>query len=266
MAVLEQIRFNVWTVTSLDPSVAFELRGQFQPDGAEIEGSPVLSEGTSAGSAAPTVQWVAGGRQSVRVSSEFRSLHQADDIRDRLAVLDALDKRDTTLGRAPRVAFQWGELLIEGFAVVKRRHLGWWSISGLPKGVSFDLEIVGQPALELDAGPADVGETQHLALGASETFETLGRRYLGDPLRGELIRRINPRHAAGETPGARVRVFERTHPAMRGTVRPTSPGFLGVQSSGGAAAQVLEALAADRGTVTPGTTWDRLPEVRAGEV
>jgi hypothetical protein len=259
MGVLDILKFNVWTITSLDPGIFLSLEGQFQPTGgAEDSAAPILSEAVTAGSDRPAVQWVAGGRRTVRIRSSFVSGHQLDDIRPSVDTLTALAAKDATLGRAPRVSFTWGELEIEGFCKVQTRIEGWWALSGWPRRVDFDLEIVEAFELDLDgSGTTGSGETQHVTLGEGETFEVLGLRYLGDPLRGELIRRENPDQAAGERPGDRVKILERSHPRMRGPVRPTAPSLLDLDATGDLAT-VLGALAADRGTSTRGMTWRRL--------
>jgi len=266
-ASLVAVQFNQWTVVSLDRAVALELKGQYQPTGgAEDNAAPSLAETSTVGSERPTVQWVAGGRRVVKFRSSFVSLHELHDIRPLRDALEALGRRDASLGRAPRVVFTWGDIVVEGFAKVRKRIEGWWPITGWPTRVDFELDITEALELDLDgSGSSSSGETQYRTLADGEILETLGAAYLGDPLRGELIRRENPLIAAGETAGDRVKVLERTHPAMRGTVRPSSPPFLGLEDTG-TVAELLTDLASDRGTTTRGLTWSRLPEVLAGEV
>lgn len=270
MGLTDLVKFNAWTVTSLDAAISLDLEGQYQPDnGAEDSAPPSLSESSTVGSDRPAVQWVAGGKRVVKIRSSFVSYHQLDDMAPKLEALAKLDRKDPTLGRAPRLSFQWGDLAIEGFAQVRKRIVGWWPVSGWPTRVDFEIEIVEAFALDLDGtgGSSSSGETQFLTLAEGETFETLAARHLGSADRGDLIRRINPKIAAGEAAGDRVKVLERTHPAMLGTVRPTSPSFLGLEvGSSGDVSAILEDLAASRGTTTPGLAWARLPEVVSGEV
>jgi hypothetical protein len=269
MGALDLIRFNVWTLTSADPEVLVALEGQFQPeDGAEYGSAPNLSDSATAGSDRPTVQWVHGGSRRISIRSAFYSLNMLDDIRSKLDALEALDAKDPTLGRAPRVTFAWGDLTITGFATVKKRIPGWWAVSGWPRAVIFDLEIVEAPALDF-TGSGSVsgsGETQFVTLGAGESLELLALRFYGDPLLGELIRRENPDLAEGETAGDRVKVLEREHPRARGPVVPTAPSFLDRKRRGDTWAPLVEDLAATRGVELAGLPWDRLPDVVAGLV
>lgn len=267
MGALDLIKFNVWTLVALDPGVFLSFEGQYQPTGgAEEQADPVFAESLTAGSDRPAVQYVAGGRRTVRIRSTLSSGHQLDDIRLQLDTLIAMGRKDATLGRAPRVSLTWGELEIEGFATVRHRIEGWWEVSGWPRRVDYELEIVEAFELDLDgSGSASSGETQHLILAEGETFEVLGLRHLGDPLLGELIRRENPETAAGEVAGDRVKVLERSHPRMRARVRPTAPSLIGLED-GADVAEVLAELAADRGVRTLGLAWARLPAVRSGAV
>lgn len=269
MGLSDLIKWNQWTITSLDAVVSLNLEGQYDPDnGVETDAAPILSESSTVGSERPSVQWVAGGRRSVRFRSTYASYHQLDDITAKLTALDALDRRDASLGRAPRVSFQWGDLALEGFAKVQKRIDGWWPVSGWPRRVDFEIEIVEAYPLDVGAGSSSSsGETQFLTLGDGETFENLAAVHLGSPLKGDLIRRLNPAIAAGEQAGDRVKVLERNHPAMLEAVRPSSPPFLGLEpKASDPVYQVLEDLAESRGTTTPGLAWSRLPEVVAGEV
>lgn len=264
MGVTDLIAFNVWTVTSLDAAVWVQLEGQFSPDdGMSDNAAPQLGSTATVGSERPAVQWLAGGRRVVSFRSSFVSLNELDDIRARIEALAVLSRRDASLGRAPRVVLTWGELLIEGFATVDMNIAGWWPVSGFPMRVDFTLEITEALQLTGDSS-SGTGETQYRTLAEGELLETLGAA-MGDPMLGELIRRVNPRIAAGEAPGDRVKILERSHPRMQGRPRPSAPSLLGLAASSDVAA-VLEDLAASRGVALPGTAWERLPEVVAGEV
>lgn len=264
MGVLDLIDLNRWVIQTLDPAVFIKMKGQYNPDnGVESGQQPNLSSSSTAGSEEPTVVWVGGGSRTVRFSSRLRSLHSADDIRGKIRDLERLRERDPLLGRAPRVSFAWGDTEVEGFVsrlrIVKNGH---W-VTGLPKEALFDLEVTSAPDPKGEIG---TGETQYVYLVGGETFETLGYRYLGDPLKGELIRRINPKIAGRpEEAGDRVKVLEKEHPKMRGEVKPLSPPFLD-KNNDGVWATVVDALGVSRGSTENGLSFDQLPEVVAGLV
>lgn len=256
-----------WRLVSQDPEIALRLEGQYQPEGGVLEvRPPVLGANVAVGSDAPSVQWVAAGAHSVTLRSRYRSLNNRDDLRPRKATLQRLTARDPQLGRAPRVLFEWGDVRLVGFVSSLRvTEVGRW-ITGLPIEVAFDLEVTAAPVVDVATEDPGAGETLYVALRAGETFETLGQRYLGDPLRGELVRRINPELAAGEAAGDRVKVFERDHPAMRGRVRPLSPALLTARDGSRPWVDVVNDLATGRGYTDRGLPWRLLPEVLAGEV
>lgn len=266
MGLADLIIWNQWTIKSLDSELFLELLGAFQPTGGvEDTQRPVLAETVTVGADRPTVQWVAGGARVVRFRSSLVSKHSLDDIGPQLDTLRLLDTKDPTLGRAPRIAFTWSDLEIEGFARVTKRISGFWAVTEWPKRVDFEIEIREAHELDLDGSGDGTGETQYVTLAAGESFEALALRYYGDPIRGDLIRRENPGIAAGEVAGDRVKVLERTHKRAKGTVKPTAPPFLTMRGSS-PWAELVEDLAAERGVGVRGLSWDRLPEVQSGEV
>lgn len=271
-SLADLLPLNRWSLRSADPAVVVEITGERRPDdGIESSQAPVIATSSTAGSSAPAVQWVASGPRMIRFKSSFVADNFLVDNRPKKRALERLRAQDPTLGRAPRVTFSWGDDTITGFLTGDPviRVNGYWA-TGFPKIVSFELEIM--ESLEVVIQGVDqaipAGETQHLILVDGESFEELGRRYLGRPLKGELIRRINPEIAGRpEQAGDRVRVFEREHPEMRGNVFPTSVPFLDRDRAGRTWQPVVDALARERGTSdAPGLPWNLLPEVVNGEL
>jgi hypothetical protein len=264
MGLLDLLKFNQWRVTSLDAQVFLELVGQYNPEeGIDIVKAPSITESSTPGSPVPSQSWTKGGAEHWRFRSVFNSPHNLADIREEIGKLETLQKLDTLLGRAPRVRLEWGDHVLDGFAVLQLRHHGFWAITGLPRGMSFELDIVEAPILDFE-DQGSTGETQYVVLGRGESFETLGVRYLGDALKGELLRRANPEIADGEGPGDLVKVLEREHPSMRvKSIRPTSPPFLDPAQDESTWQPLVTELATTR---SRGLAWEQLPEVIAGEV
>lgn len=257
---LEQRRTR-WTLRSVDPQVAALVEGERAPDdGMTQTWAPTLASTAPTGSAQPALQWVAGGGGGIRFASSFVSAHFLDDVRPRLAVLERLARQDPTLGRAPRVQLLWGDREATGFVSSLSVRIGGHWITGLPKAAAFEIAIEPAPDLALDVGPTTTGrpgETQILTLGTGESAETLAGRYLGDPARGDLVRRINPEVCRRpEAAGDRLRVFEASHPAMRLPLAPTSPPFLDAARTGDTWQPVLREIVRTRGTArSRGRTW-----------
>lgn len=263
MGLLDLIKFNQWKISAIDPEVRLELEAQFDPEqGMERSLSPQLGTAVSAGSSLPHVQAVSGGLDVVRFDDVFRAQLSITDIRPQIDTLERLARVDPSIGRIPRIQLTWGDLEITGFvsALTTRITDYWWT--GLPKACAFTIEITRAEELGLETGPA--GETLYVVLGSGETFEELGRRYYGDPLLGELIRRQNPSLADGEAAGDLVKVLEANHPAVAGVrVAPTSIPLL----DGGGWDAIVEGLCESRGQVgQSGQPWSTLPEVLSGEV
>ena len=264
MGLGDLIQFNQWEITSPDSTNAFRLAGQYRPEGFRIEKPPVVSSATTAGATGPSLQWVSGGAEVFRFRSRFRATHNLDNIGDKIDFLRSLRARDENLGRAPRVTFAWGQHEITGFVTrCPLEIVGYWA-TGFPKQVVFDMEITEAPDA---AGDPTSGETQFIRLAAGDTFEGLGQRYLGNPLRGELIRQLNPAQSVRpEAAGDVVRVFEREHPAMRATVQTGSVPFTEQTRTPGDWQSIVEELGATRGVDQRGLPYALLPEVLAGLV
>lgn len=259
MGVASAISFNDWLLESMDPLVTVRIKGQYKPEGGlRMSQKPNITGTASAGSAEPDMQWVHGGSRIFRLTSRFRSKTFLDDIRKKGTDLELLRTRDPILGRAPRVSFSWADQEIVGFVTsLEVTILSLWP-TGLPREIRFNMEITSAPDI---AGEAGSGETQFIRFGSGETFETLGQRYLGSALLGELIRRQNPKVAGQpEQTGERVKVLEREHPAMRGIVEPQSPPFVGDWEV------IVDKMAYELGDAKRGLPFDQLPEVKSGEL
>jgi hypothetical protein len=267
MASAAGLLFTAWNLSSLDPEVAIHLRAQYPlTDGLETKADPTIGRSSSAGSSSPSVQWSAGGAESVKLTATFQALHFLDDLRPKIALLERTRKYDPSLGRAPRMLFSWGERVLAGFVTSLDLRILDRFVTGLPRSVTFQLEITEAPVVVVETVSPVSGETLYVRLVDGQTFEQLGAAYLGNPLRGELIRRLNPEvlgvDGAREEGGDRVKVLEADHPEMRATVKPTAPPFLDDDWK-----TIVQDLGVTRGTgTTRGLPWALLPEVLSGEV
>jgi hypothetical protein len=277
MAIPETIQnlAQRWRLESVDPEVDLVIEGQYPAsDGYRFEATPNTSASSSPGSDTPSTQWVSGGGRPgfrpVSFASVFHGDHNLDDRpAKRWEALQRMQERDPTLGRAPRVRLTFGRNSVVGWLKVDGKIQGYW-ISGLVRAVTFTIRIEPAPRVAVDTVDPRAGETQYLSLAAGETFEELGRRYYGDPLRGEMIRRVNAAAlgSGGQAPevGARIKVLEREHPAVTGPIFPRAAAFAEQDGDGSAWKARVRAMAEERGTAIRGLPWRLLPEIITGEV
>ena len=260
MGLTDLVKFNVWTIESIDDGVSLKIEGDYPPEGfrSSKEGAIGVT-GRPGGS--PTVTYNGDGAEVLTWGATWKSDNFAHDRRDVLDSLRAVRQMDIEVGRAPLMEFSWGEHQLAGFVKVSYSVSGYWAATGFPKIIRARIELVEEAT---EAGSADEGgETTYVKLATGETFEILAARLLGNPMRAENVRRINPTLASGaEKGGDRVKVFERSHPEMRARPAPTSLPFLVVDDWG----PVLQDRAEARGVTRNGLPWRLLPEVIAGDV
>lgn len=251
-----------WELVSIDSEVYLVIKPALPPvNGLAIEGDPNVAKIEAAGSL-PTTQWLSPGVQSMTVEGRLYAGSILTDLRKIKEDILRLKQVDPTLGRAPRVSLLWGDDVITGFVTaLPMRTIGYWA-TGEPRDIEFTITVTEAPETSIEGvSGANGGETLHLALSAGETFEALGRRYLRDPLRGDLIRGINPAVSRRrESAGTRVKVFERSHPAMREAVVPRAPCFAQLRDGSRPWAPLLAELAAARATRS-GKPYRLLPEM-----
>lgn len=236
-----------WQITSEDPEVQIKIKPSQPPDGGATWGNePTISSSSGVGSV-PAVQWLSPGVRSVKIAAVINAATIFTDlkpIRDQFAQLTAIAPM---LGRAPLVTLQWGDDSITGFVKSAPQHVVQYWATGQVQIVEIAIEVIEVIPTSIE-GVGASGETLRISLAEGETFESLAGRYLRDPLKGDLIRGINPRVARDrETAGTRVRVFERSHPEMRAPVTPHSPCFLTMSDGSTPWKALVEELGADRG-------------------
>jgi len=253
----------LWSIVSLDSQVQLTIVGQYKPEGIEVSKGAKLGSISTPGTVAPAVQWISNTERVLRFSAEFKAQDCMTNIQSTYDLVDRLNVRDSTLGRAPKILLTWGGTSIRGYVSSKSLKVVGYYATGFMKGFTFDIEVTEAPDVQLELSSPAPGETQYLTLGDGETFEHIALKMGLDPLKGELIRRENPSIASRlEQAGDKVKVLEADHERMQEEVEPLSLPFLGDNWT-----DVVQTLARSRGTSSDaGMTWDMLPEVLAGEV
>lgn len=216
---------NLWTIDSADAKVAFRLDGRFPPDSPlRVSRDVSASSSSGPGATVPLVQDGGSGPLRWTFSASIMSRHNADDVRRDLAVLDRLAVVDPTLGRKPRIRISHSGASCTGLVTSwSKTPLGVWDATGLPKGASFDLEVLEAPLVFVEDAVVRVGETVFLTLGDADTYEGIAARLYGDPMKGEKIRAENP--GVLEVAGVLVRALDPEHPRVRAATAPVSAVF-----------------------------------------
>jgi len=171
------------------------------------------------------------GRNVVGVS--FRALFAADhafeDLRPIKDALVALTDKAPTIGRKPICLWDYaGETFRCWVRSVRvSTDYGYFPVSGNPRAIGFEITLEKAAARSLDTTDPNEREreTTWYTLRAGESPELLAWRRLGDPDLGVKVRQINRDLFPEPAVGDRVKVYDATHSAMRGAIRPLAVPF-----------------------------------------
>jgi|GEM_PF-2082832 hypothetical protein len=229
--ITANIQAGTWGLSSSEgdvklrsPAEVTDVRITFQPN-QTVERTISDLEGT----VVPTTN----GPTSVSMTATWNADHRGDDIADDVGqALSTMAMKDPKLKRRPVCQFDYGKAAIEcwvtscelsypfgQFRIPPFNYRGIRASITLMRAQSRAFEITGAPK---------VRQTSIRRLGEGDTFEFQAWIKYGDPYLAILVRRYNPEVALdGERQGDVIRLYERDHPAMTGSVAPISAPFVG---------------------------------------
>ena len=190
---------------------------------SEQESSQITSSGGGISGTKPATIPMAGSPWEKNLTALYLSSGDDDSSLDQIrTTLYRMKAKEPLVGRQPLLRFRYGEIdrLVWLRFVSCSIPFGLHTTGKLRAArVSLDLvEAISRKLGQVPTSPFEKETTWH-TLGPGETYELLAWNLLGDPLKGVLIRRINP-DVVLAVPDARVRVFDRAHSRMRAPVRP----------------------------------------------
>ncbi len=207
-----------------------EIREQTIDRNPNVRSSGGFSDGR------PTLGPSTSGPKSMPLTGEFVARYASEDLRQVRTLLEKMDTVIPTLRRKPIVVGVWLDMQVRGFfsRLTLKFADGVWKSTNNPRKLIIQVEI--QEArlarfsdVALEARPQ---ETRYYDLMHGQTFESIALDLYGDPLKGDLIRRINHQiPLTGEVAGDRIRVFEPDHPSVELDVTPVGPPFTGAAYS-----------------------------------
>ncbi|MGB0684936.1 MAG: hypothetical protein ACPGQD_01910 [Planctomycetota bacterium] len=248
---------SAWGLTSVETGDLIAIRSPGENPIRIMFSGPVQGRGNLTDTKAGAVPGPPGITM-VSSSAKFVAEHNGDDLRPLFRDLIKLITPVPRLGRRPLVTADWADTFaVEGW--VERLSFSWpdgaFEVGpndvteipivrdvanlfsslggGIPTGfprsfrVDWTLKEAQDRAFEVTGAPR-LQQTKHIRIGSGETFESVAWDHLRDPMKGILLRPLNPQVAVrGERPGDVIKVLDRTHPAMREPVAPRAAMFQG---------------------------------------
>jgi len=211
-----------WTIKNLDSGKL--IRPQFPlTDGVNMSVGGNLIVQNRFGFQDPIVQWVQGKDKTITFQTKLFARNIDDDIISMLSDFEDLAVKDDALGRSPICLFSYGQFVSETVFVE--------SVDPTFKDI---INTAGQTVGAASGGPRDVSLTftlrrytafsqQHIdptktpkesfyliATAAEQSWEAIAKRFYGDPLLGDRLRKRHPEYPFSPPIGAKVKVPARS--------------------------------------------------------
>lgn len=237
-----------WSLKDLDHNI--EVKMQFPlSEGVRISVGGNVAEQPRFGLQDPVVQWVAGRTRTFTFNTMLFARHESEDIASKLRALEKLATRDPFLGRTPICYFTYGDTVSETVLVetVDEELIDVLQFSGQPRRVNLSISMkryipFSQTALD-PSKPKK--ESYYLVASAAErSYEAIAKRFYGDPMLGDRLRKRHPEYPFTPEIGMKVHVPPKAV-LLTEVVEPASHVF---QLDDKDAVQAYENILADRNT------------------
>jgi len=178
----------------------------------------------------PSVMTTPGQPMRIDVEGFFPAQHSMHDVTDIIDRLEMMRRFDPTLGRKPRITFDWGGVYVTGYLTSLSIDYNdtKFFVTGSHTGFTVSFSLVSERVLKpmmVDVTTGEI-ETKLVTLGEYETFEWLAYKELGDPKKGFHLRFYNE-HVTDDEFGTQVKVFGKGHSLNVGAPKMRSYVFAG---------------------------------------
>lgn len=172
----------------------------------------VLSEQPRVGFQDAITNWTRGKSKNISFETVLYALSEAegDIVKEQQATLEALAVKDSKLGRPPICIFSLGSAISEVVMVESVDPTIVSTLrSGLPREVRFSIVLRKYvPFSQKQIDPTKPVKESFLlvASAAEQSWEAIAKRYYGDPLLGDRLRKRHPAYPFAPAVGAVVKV------------------------------------------------------------
>jgi len=198
----------------------------------------------------PLVQWTGGKGRDISFTAIFWSADRSDSIRSRVSKYIALSEKNSRLGRLPICHFSLGNIVAE-VVLVEAVDIDIEDIrpDGEARMVRLAFSLVRYvPFSQKRIDPTKpVKESYYLVASSYEaSYEAIARRFYGNPLLGDRLRKRHPDMPGAPTVGSTIKV-----PARSIIIRePIEPSFHALSLTDEATVAVFVAKLAARAKLT----------------
>lgn len=187
-----------WNLVSLDDGT--QIEGQFHAQDLTENVSSTWATASTLGFGQPILQFITEDIDTISFTAKVFAKHEgllgtgllADDVQPMIELITGLPKVDPELGRPQIYVFGVGKYVrtVVVTSVGGIKHDRFRGRDGSHRGAIFQISLTRYEPYDISS----LAQAESLVTPArtGETYESIARRELGDPLLGEALRRRNP--------------------------------------------------------------------------
>jgi hypothetical protein len=203
--------FRDWQIRNLDTGAILNPPYPMTEEGVTLDGiGGNITEQSRFGFEDTLLQWTSGRTKGFTFSTVLYSEHSEDDIMPKFAALKKLSKKDPDLERQPICIFSIGKVLSETCMVSNVDvRIAPPTAEQTAKLIELTISLKKyKPFSQVQVDPNKPSkESYYLVVSAAEaSYEALARRWYGDPMKGDRLRKRHPDMPLMPSVGARISI------------------------------------------------------------
>lgn len=195
------------SLTPIDKKTsASKIVFQFRPLGMQEDRGNFYGSANTHGRENPILQFNHGEQIGWSFNCVLYAERFTDDVQPKLDALKEALKRDPKLKRPPLYSFVWGKIINEVVVVQSLGNIQYTDVrpDGTIRGASLPIKLLKytQTDLEVTDPNKPPPSTFYVQAKDGDMWEHIAGREYGDPLIGDILRRLNPAlPVPGDKPG-----------------------------------------------------------------
>jgi len=201
-----------WRIKNLDTLEVIQPQLPMPEDGINVNFGGTLVDQARFGEQDPITHWVHGVTQNITFTAILFTRHadEAADVEDLFDQFVELTQKDPDLGRPPICQFSYGSFFSET-VLIERADSNIVSVDkdGFAREIRISLSLrkyVPFSQQQIDPTKPAKESFYLIATEAERSYEALARRFYGDPLLGDVIRRRHPAEPFAPRVGDKVKI------------------------------------------------------------